>query len=65
MISVHEWIQPTQEKTKKPNLEWGTTSATELEAKEELKPSRKIPKLPTLPRLLSKDPWSQQHDFRA
>jgi len=43
MISVHEWIQPTKEKTKKPNLEWGTTSATELEAKEELKPSRKIP----------------------
>jgi len=31
MISVHEWIQPTQERTKKPNSEWGTASAMELE----------------------------------
>jgi len=65
MISVHAWIQPTQEKTKKPNLEWRTTSATELEESQDLKPSRKIPKTPNLPRLLHNDPWWQQHDFSA
>ena len=56
MVSVHEWIQHAQEKTKKPNLEWGTTSATELDENQDLKPSQKIPKSPNFPRLLCNDP---------
>jgi len=65
MISVHEWIQPTQEKTKKSNLERRTTSTTELEANEEFKPSRKITKSPNLPQLLRNEPQWQQRDFSA
>jgi len=38
MISVHEWIQPTQERIKKPNPEWVITSAMELGRDKDLMP---------------------------
>ena len=44
VISVREWIQPTQERTKKSNWVWVITSAMELEVNQDLKPSRKIKK---------------------
>jgi len=46
VISVHEWIQPTQQRTKKSNWVWGITSAMELEVNQDLKRSRKIKKHP-------------------
>jgi len=45
---VHEWMQPTQERTQKPNSEWGITSVMELEVNQDLKPSKKDPKRPDL-----------------
>jgi len=36
MISVHELIQPTQERTKKSNPEWGIASAMELRPDKDL-----------------------------
>jgi len=39
MISVHEWMQPTQVRTQKPNSEWGITFVMELEVNQDLKPS--------------------------
>jgi len=55
MISVHEQIQPTQEKTKKPNSEWDITSAMEPGADEHLKQSGKSQKSLVLP-------WSLKND---
>jgi len=49
MISVHEWTQPAQERTKKPNSEWGITSVMELEVNQDLKLTEKCPKRPDLP----------------
>jgi len=45
MNSVHKWIQPTQEKTNKPNPKWGIASAMELGPDKDLKPPQKPQKL--------------------
>jgi len=42
VISVHEWTQPTQQRTTKSNWVWVITSAMELEVNQDLKPSRKF-----------------------
>jgi len=65
MISVHEWMQPTQERTTRPNSESAITSATKLGADQDLKPSRKCQKSPILPLSLCNDPQWQQNDFSA
>jgi len=49
MISLHEWTQPTQERTQKPNSEWGITFVMELEVNQDLKLSKMDPKRADLP----------------
>jgi len=63
MISVHIWIQPTQERTTKPNFESVITFVLELGADEELKWSKKRQKSPVLQQSLRNNRKQQQHDF--
>jgi len=66
MVSVHEWIQPTQETIKKPTSEWAITSAMELRGGDQaLKPQQKFQERPVLPKSLCDDPQWQQLDFSA
>jgi len=63
MISVHEWIQTTQEGTKKSFSEWVITSSMELGGDQDSKPARKVQKSTDLPWSLRKDPQWQQPVF--
>jgi len=59
IVSVHEWIQLTQKKATKQNPLW---VITELGAHQDLRLSRKLPKLPALLASLWTDQeWRQPH----
>jgi len=65
VVSVHEWIQPTHEKTPMPNSERIIKPTMELGLDLDLKQSRKSQNAPVLPSSLHNDPRWQQCGFSS